>query len=45
MTTGVHPQIRLQLAAENLLDKNYRVFASGISAAGRNWVFKCSLSF
>lgn len=38
-------KIRLQVAAENILDKNYRVFASGISAAGRNWVLKCSLSF
>lgn len=28
--------IQLQIAVENILDRNYRVFASGISAAGRN---------
>ena len=28
--------IQLQMALENILDKNYRVFASNISAAGRN---------
>jgi hemoglobin/transferrin/lactoferrin receptor protein len=28
----------LQLLAENLLDRNYRYFASGFSAAGRNFV-------
>jgi len=26
----------IQIAIENLADQNYRVFASGISAAGRN---------
>jgi len=30
--------IQLQFAVENILDKNYRVFASNISAAGRNFV-------
>jgi hemoglobin/transferrin/lactoferrin receptor protein len=28
--------IKIQLAVENILDQNYRVFASGISAPGRN---------
>jgi hemoglobin/transferrin/lactoferrin receptor protein len=28
--------IQLQVALENILDQNYRVFASGISGAGRN---------
>ncbi len=28
--------LQIQLAAENLTDQNYRVFASGISAPGRN---------
>ncbi len=30
--------VTLQLAVENILDKNYRNFASGISSAGRNFV-------
>ena len=30
--------IQLQLACENILDKNYRIFASNISAPGRNFV-------
>lgn len=29
-------QLSVQLAFENILDRNYRVFASGISAVGRN---------
>ncbi len=29
-------QIQLQVSIENILDRNYRYFASGISAAGRN---------
>lgn len=29
-------QIQLQVAIENILDRNYRYFASGISAPGRN---------
>ena len=30
--------LQLQVALENILDQNYRVFASGVSAAGRNLV-------
>lgn len=30
--------IQLQMALENITDANYRVFASGISSAGRNFV-------
>ncbi len=33
----LHKNVSLQLACENLLDTNYRVFASGISAPGRNF--------
>jgi hemoglobin/transferrin/lactoferrin receptor protein len=32
------PNLGIQVAVENLLDQNYRVFASGISAPGRNLV-------
>jgi hemoglobin/transferrin/lactoferrin receptor protein len=31
--------ITLQVAVENILDRNYRYFASGFSAAGRNFIF------
>lgn len=30
--------LQIQAACENILDKNYRNFASGVSAAGRNFV-------
>lgn len=33
-------QLQLQAAVENILDRHYRVFASGISSAGRNFVLK-----
>ena len=32
----VHRNLRLQAGVENILDRNYRAFASGFSAAGRN---------
>jgi hemoglobin/transferrin/lactoferrin receptor protein len=32
----INPYLQLQAALENMLDQNYRVFGSGISAAGRN---------
>jgi hemoglobin/transferrin/lactoferrin receptor protein len=35
-TYTVHRHLALQLGLENLLDRNYRTFASGISAPGRN---------
>jgi hemoglobin/transferrin/lactoferrin receptor protein len=34
----INPVLQVQLALENILDRNYRVFASGISAPGRNVV-------
>jgi hemoglobin/transferrin/lactoferrin receptor protein len=34
-----------QLLAENILDRNYRYFASGISAPGRNFVLSLRASF
>ncbi len=41
----VGKQYSLQLAVENVLDQNYRVFASGISGAGRNLVVKLRAGF
>ncbi|MDF2188401.1 TonB-dependent receptor [Paraflavitalea sp. CAU 1676] len=38
-------QWTLQCAVENLFDQHYRVFASGISGAGRNLVVKVKKSF
>jgi len=35
----------VQFDVENILDKNYRVFASGISAPGRNFVFSLRGNF
>jgi hemoglobin/transferrin/lactoferrin receptor protein len=37
--------INLQLGLENILDKNYRYFASGISAPGRNLVMAVRYQF
>ncbi len=34
----IKPYIQVQTSLENILDRNYRVFASGISAPGRNLV-------
>jgi hemoglobin/transferrin/lactoferrin receptor protein len=37
-------RIRLQAGVENILDKHYRQFASGFSAAGRNLVLALRVS-
>ncbi len=34
---NIHKNLMLQMSLENILDKNYRTFASGISAPGRNF--------
>jgi hemoglobin/transferrin/lactoferrin receptor protein len=34
----IHKYLQLQVGVENILDQRYRVFASGISGAGRNFV-------
>jgi len=39
----IHNNLQLNVAIENILDQNYRVFASNISAPGRN--FKLGLKF
>ena len=41
----VKKQIQLQVAIENILDLNYRYFASGISASGRNLSLSLKASF
>lgn len=35
----------IQFAIENILDRNYRYFASGFSAPGRNFIFSLRASF
>ena len=34
----LYKKIQLQVAVENIFDKNYRAFASGFSGAGRNFI-------
>lgn len=38
-TFEVNKVIKLQAAVENIFDKYYKVFASGVSAPGRNFIF------
>ena len=38
-------KLSLGFQIENIADKNYRYFASGISAIGRNFIVSCRLSF
>jgi hemoglobin/transferrin/lactoferrin receptor protein len=38
-------QIQLQLAVENIMDRNYRYFASGFSAPGRNFIVALRANF
>ncbi len=41
----LNKNIRFQVALENILDRNYRVFASGISAPGRNLILSLRGNF
>jgi hemoglobin/transferrin/lactoferrin receptor protein len=41
----LHKLLSLQLGVENILDRNYRYFASGFSAPGRNWIIALRSSF
>jgi hemoglobin/transferrin/lactoferrin receptor protein len=41
----INRHLRLQAAMENILDQNYRVFASGISAPGRNFILSLRSNF
>lgn len=45
LTFQFNKSVSLQAACENILDKNYRVFASNISAPGRNFVITLRGSF
>lgn len=40
-----HRSISLQLGIENILDRNYRYFASGFSAPGRNFIVALRTNF
>ncbi len=42
---AISRNLRVQLACENILDQNYRVFASNISAPGRNFIITLRGSF
>jgi hemoglobin/transferrin/lactoferrin receptor protein len=44
-TIKLHHYLSLQLGVENILDRNYRYFASGFSAPGRNWIFALRSNF
>jgi hemoglobin/transferrin/lactoferrin receptor protein len=44
-TTIINRNITLQAGVDNLLDTQYRVFASGINAPGRNIFGTVRLSF
>jgi hemoglobin/transferrin/lactoferrin receptor protein len=41
----VEKHTQMQLGVENILDKNYRYFASGMSAAGRNLIIAIRYNF
>ena len=41
----VHKYLNVQMACENIFDTNYRIFASGVSAPGRNFRITLRTSF
>ncbi len=41
----IQKNIQLNFAMENLLDTQYRVFASGMNGAGRNFIFSVRVDF
>ncbi|MEZ4829348.1 MAG: TonB-dependent receptor [Bacteroidia bacterium] len=45
LTGKLSQKASIQVACENMLDQNYRVFASNISAPGRNWIITLRGSF
>jgi hemoglobin/transferrin/lactoferrin receptor protein len=44
-TIRLHEKLSLQAGVENILDRNYRQFASGFSAPGRNFIFALRSNF
>lgn len=42
---ALNPQLSISVAIENILDKHYRPFASGVSAPGRNFIFTLRTNF
>lgn len=44
-TISLVPYLSLQLGVENILDRNYRYFASGFSAPGRNFIVALRSTF
>ncbi len=42
---NVTKQVNCQVQVENILDRNYRYFASGISAPGRNFIVSMKVNF
>ncbi len=42
---NINKKIQLQFAIENILDRNYRYFASGFSAPGRNYIIAIRTQF
>ena len=42
---NLNRSFKVQLGLENILDRNYRVFASGISAPGRNLIISLRGNF
>ena len=47
LRTGINvgKNVLIQVAVENILDRNYRYFASGFSAPGRNFIFALRAGF
>lgn len=44
-TVNLHQKLSLQLGIENIFDRNYRYFASGFSAPGRNFIVAMRSTF
>lgn len=44
-TVRLHEKLSLQAGVENIFDRNYRHFASGFSAPGRNFIFALRSNF